>query len=79
MRYAGLVAKTVLSGSGFVLMHNRVFCGLLFSPQQSADVVVPGGALNPAGQAVHAAEVAFENVSAAHVMHEIAEIAASSG
>ena len=77
--YAGLVANILLSGSCFVIVHVEIFCGKLFSPQQSADVVVPGGALNPAGQAVHAAEVAFENVSAAHVIQELAEIAAGSG
>ena len=43
-----------------------VFFGLLLSPQQSVDVVVPGSDLNPAD-----AE-AFENVSAGHVEHEVA-------
>ena len=42
-------------------------------------MTVPDSALNPVGQAVHAAALAFENVSAAHVMHEIAETAATSG
>ena len=47
-----------------------MFCGLLFSPQQSADVVVPGSALNPAGQAVQTdAALVLENVSAAHTPH----------
>ena len=49
-----------------------MFCGLLFSPQQSADVVVPGSDLNPVGQAVHTDALAFENVSAAHVEHDVA-------
>jgi len=48
----------------------EMFCGLLFSPQQSADVVVPGNALNPAGQAVQTdAALVLENVSAAHTPH----------
>ena len=47
-----------------------MFCGLLFSPQQSADFVVPGSALNPAGQAVQTdAALASENESAAHTPH----------
>jgi len=46
-----------------------LFPGLLFRPQQSADVVVPGSALNPAGHCVHADAEAFENVSAGHVEH----------
>lgn len=29
-----------------------IFCGRLFNPQQSTDVVVPGSARNPAGHAV---------------------------
>ena len=63
-----------------MIVHIVMFCGLLFSPQQSCTVVVPDSDLNPAGQAVHAAEaLTFENVSAAHVIQELAEIAASSG
>ena len=55
-------------------------CGLLLSPQQSCTVVVPGSALNPAGHPVQTdAALAFENVSAAHVIQELAEIAAGSG
>jgi hypothetical protein len=49
-----------------------MFCGLLFSPQQSADVVVPASDLNPAGHCVHAGAEAFENVSAGHVEHDVA-------
>ncbi len=46
--------------------------GLLLSPQQSRDVVVPGSDLNPVGQAVHTDAEPFENVSAAHVEHDVA-------
>jgi hypothetical protein len=46
-----------------------MFCGLLFRPQQSVDVVVPGSALNPAGQFVQADAELLENVSAGHVEH----------
>jgi hypothetical protein len=49
-----------------------IFCGLLFSPQQSCTVVVPGSAWKPAGQAVHEVALAFENVSAGHVLHDVA-------
>jgi hypothetical protein len=56
-----------------------VISGLLLSPQQSRDVVVPGSALNPAGQAVQTDAFAFENVSAAQVVQEIASVAAISG
>jgi hypothetical protein len=53
-----------------VIVHIVVmFCGLLFSPQQSVDVVVPGSALNPAGQFVQADAELLENVSAGHVEH----------
>ncbi len=52
--------------------HAVPFRGLLLSPQQSADVVVPGSALNPAGHCVHADAEAFENVSAGHVEHDVA-------
>ena len=45
-------------------------CGLLLSPQQSTDVVVPDSALNPVGQAVQTdAALIFENVSAGHTTH----------
>jgi hypothetical protein len=60
-------------------IHVVIFCGLLFSPQQSCTVVVPGSALNPAGHVVQTDALAFENVSAAQVVQELAEIAASSG
>jgi hypothetical protein len=44
--------------------------GLLLSPQQSRDVVVPGSALNPAGQAVQTdAALVSENASAGHTPH----------
>ncbi len=44
-----------------------MFCGLLFRPQQSVDVVVPGSALYPVGQAVQTdAALVSENVSAGH-------------
>ena len=47
-----------------------MFCGLLFSPQQSTDVVVPDSALNPVGQAVQTdAALTFENVSTGHTPH----------
>ena len=45
------------------------FCGLLLSPQQSTDVVVPGSALNPAGHCVQATAKLLVNVSAGHVEH----------
>ena len=48
------------------------FCGILFNPQQSADVVVPGSDLNPAGHCVQTDADRFENVSAAHVEHDVA-------
>ena len=45
-------------------------CGLLLSPQQSTDVVVPDSALYPIGQAVQTdAALIFENVSAGHTPH----------
>jgi hypothetical protein len=69
MRYAGLAANILLSGSWFVIVHIVMFCGLLFRPQQSVDVVVPGSALNPAGQFVQADAELLENVSAGHVEH----------
>ena len=46
-----------------------VLSGLLFRPQQSRDVVVPGSAFNPAGQAVQTDAELLENVSAGHVEH----------
>ena len=46
-----------------------MFCGLLFSPQQSSTTVVAGSALNPAGQAVQTDAELLENVSAGHVEH----------
>ncbi len=49
-----------------------VFFGLLLSPQQSVDVVVPVSALNPTGHCVHADAEAFENVSTGHVEHDVA-------
>ncbi len=52
--------------------HIVMFCGLLFSPQQSVDVVVPGSDLNPAGHCVQADAELFENVSAGHVEHDVA-------
>ena len=72
MRYAGLVASILASGSSSVVGHIVLFSGLLFRPQQSADVVAPGSALNPAGHCVHAGAEAFENVSAGHVEHDVA-------
>ena len=62
--YAGLVANILLSGSGVVN-----FVGLLLSPQQSTDVVVPGSALNPVGHAVHTKAPLAAYVSAGHVTH----------
>jgi hypothetical protein len=53
-------------------VHVVIFCGLLFDPQQSADVVVPASDLNPGGHCVQADAFAFENVSAAHVEHDVA-------
>ena len=51
--------------------------GLLFSPQQSCTAVVPGSALNPVGQAVHAVEAfVLENVSAGQFTHALAPGAA---
>ena len=49
--------------------HDVMFCGLLFSPQQSADVVVPGSALNPAGHAVHEDAPLREYVLTRHTLH----------
>ena len=49
---------------GHIVLH-----GLLFRPQQSRDVVVPGSAFNPAGQAVQTDAELLENVSAGHVEH----------
>jgi len=44
-------------------------CGLLLSPQQSTDVVVPGSALNPAGHAVHTGAALAAYVLAEHTPH----------
>jgi len=53
-------------------VHVVMFCGLLFSPQQSCTAVVPGSDLNPAGQVWHPIDpVAFWNVSGGHVKHDV--------
>jgi hypothetical protein len=44
-------------------------CGLLFSPQQSADVVVAGSALNPAGHVAHTEAPLAAYVSTGHTLH----------
>ena len=50
-----------------------IFCGKLFSPQQSSPVVVADSDLNPAGHWVHdSAPLAFENVSGAQDQHAVA-------
>jgi hypothetical protein len=52
-----------------VIVHNVMFCGLLFSPQQSCTTVVPGSASNPAGHAVHTEAALAEYVFAGHTPH----------
>jgi hypothetical protein len=74
MRYAGLVANIILSGSGFCAtppeVHVVMFCGLLFSEQQSVEFTVPERDLYPIGHELQdEAVVTFENVSAAHGRH----------
>jgi hypothetical protein len=72
MRYAGLVASILLSGSSFVIVHVVVICGLLFSPQQSCTAVVPGSALNPTGHVWHPIDpVAFWNVSGGQATQDV--------
>ena len=59
-----------VSAMNLVEYGKMIFCGLLLSPQQSTDVVVPDRALNPVGQAVQTdAALIFENVSAGHTPH----------
>ena len=58
------------------VVHADIFCGLLFSAQQSSTVVVAGSDLNPAGHSVqYAAPLAFENVSGVQDKHEVVAIA----
>jgi hypothetical protein len=63
MMYAGLVVNILLSGSGMK------FCGILLSPQQFTDVVVPGSALYPVGHDVQDEAPLAEYVFAGHVTH----------
>ena len=46
-----------------------MFCGRLLSPQQSADVVVPGSARNPAGHVVQTEAALAAYVFAGHTLH----------
>jgi len=56
-----------------VIVHVVIFCGKLFSPQQSSPVVVAESDLNPAGHWVHdSAPLAFENESGAQDKHDVA-------
>jgi hypothetical protein len=49
-----------------------IFCGLLFSAQQSVEFAVPTSDLYPTGHCVHrGAPLAFENVSAAQYQHDV--------
>jgi hypothetical protein len=49
-----------------------IFCGLLFSAQQSVEFTVPGRDLYPIGHELQdEAVVTFENVSAAQVKHDV--------
>jgi len=53
-----------------------IFCGLLFSPQQSVEFTVPTSDLYPTGHCVHSATpLAFANVSAAQDKHDVVAIA----
>ncbi len=53
-------------------VHVVMFCGKLFSLQQSCTTVVAGSALKPAGHVWHAVDpVAFWNVSGAHDEHDL--------
>ena len=50
-----------------------IFCGLLFSPQQSVEFAVPTSDLYPAGHCVHdSAPLALENVSGAQDEQDVA-------
>jgi hypothetical protein len=50
-------------------VHIVEFCGLLFSPQQSCTVVIPGSARNPAGQEVHVKAALAAYVFTGHTPH----------
>jgi hypothetical protein len=53
-------------------VHVVMFCGLLFSAQQSVEFAVPTSDLYPAGHCVqNAAPLAFANVSGAQDEHDV--------